>query len=108
RPTVVKIGSFNDEYNEIKVIQYIVSVNSNSEHPLAEATVKYGKEQNAEIIKSENFSAVTGKGVEAIVEGRKVALGNPKMMEYANAEITSTMQDEAKEHQKQGKTVLFL
>ena len=90
------------------MLQYIASVNSNSEHPLAEATVKYSKEQNAEIIKSENFSAVTGKGVEATIEGRKVALGNPKMMEYANAEITSSMQDEAKKHQQQGKTVSFL
>jgi Cu2+-exporting ATPase len=108
KPTVVKIGTFNADYDERKVLQYIASVNSNSEHPLAEATVKYSKEQNAEIIKSENFSAVTGKGVEATIEGRKVALGNPKMMEYANAEITSSMQDEAKKHQQQGKTVSFL
>jgi Cu2+-exporting ATPase len=108
KPMVVKIGTFNADYDERKVLQYIASVNSNSEHPLAEATVKYSKEQNAEIIKSENFSAVTGKGVEATIEGRKVALGNPKMMEYANAEITSSMQDEAKKHQQQGKTVSFL
>lgn len=108
KPTVVKIGTFNADYDERKVLQYIASVNSNSEHRLAEATVKYSKEQNAEIIKSENFSAVTGKGVEATIEGRKVALGNPKMMEYANAEITSSMQDEAKKHQQQGKTVSFL
>lgn len=108
KPTVVKVGAFNAEYDEKKVLQNIISVNSNSEHPLAEATVKYGKEQNVEIIKSEKFSAVTGKGVEAIIESKKVALGNPKMMEYANAEITSTMQDEAKKHQQQGKTVSFL
>jgi Cu2+-exporting ATPase len=38
----------------------------------------------------------------------KVSLGNPKMMERANAEITSQMHDEAKKYQKQGKTVSYL
>ncbi len=42
------------------------------------------------------------------VNSKKVALGNPKMMEYANAEMTSQMQDEAQTYQKQGKTVSFL
>ena len=108
KPTVEKIGSFDDNYTENEVLNYIVSLNSNSEHPLAEATVKYGKEQNAEILKSNSFSAVTGKGVEALINDKKVALGNPKMMEYAKADITSKMKDEAKSYQKQGKTVSYL
>ena len=112
KPTVEKVGAFGNDLSEDKVLQYIVSLNSNSEHPLAEATVKYGKEQNtnpeASGIKSENFSAVTGKGVEATVNNKKVALGNPKMMEHANAEITSKMEEEAKTYQKEGKTVSYL
>jgi len=115
KPTVEKIGSFTEDqansergFNESKVLQYIVSLNSNSEHPLAEATVKYGKEQNAQMIKSDRFSAVTGKGVQATINDKKVALGNPKMMAYANAEIDSQMQEEAKTYQKQGKTVSYL
>ena len=115
KPTVEKIGSFTEDqansergFNESKVLQYIVSLNSNSEHPLAEATVKYGKEQNAQMIKSDGFSAVTGKGVQATINDKKVALGNPKMMAYANVEIDSQMQEEAKTYQKQGKTVSYL
>ncbi len=115
KPTVEKIGAFNDglpedkvSFSENEVLQYIVSLNSNSEHPLAEATVKYGKEHDTKIIKSDAFSAVTGKGVEATINSKKVALGNPKMMEYANATITSPMEEEAKTYQKQGKTVSYL
>jgi len=108
KPTVETVGAFSDTLNENELLQYIVSLNTNSEHPLAEATVKYGKEQNAEILKSEDFSAVTGKGVEAKIEGKNVALGNPKMMEYAKADITSKMKEEAKTFQKQGKTVSYL
>jgi heavy metal translocating P-type ATPase len=108
KPTVEKTGAFNNSFSEKEVLQYITSVNSNSEHPLAEATVKFGKEKNVNILKSEKFSAVTGKGVEATIEGKKVALGNPKMMEYSLAEITTSMQDEAKKFQQQGKTVSYL
>ena len=95
-------------FSEGEVLQYIVSLNSNSEHPLAEATVKYGKEQNTKILKSNGFSAVTGKGVETTINGKEVTLGNPKMMEYANAEITSQMKKETITYQKQGKTVSYL
>lgn len=108
KPTVERIGAFNNGLSENEVLQYIISLNNNSEHPLAEATVKYGKEHNADILRSDGFSAVTGKGVEATVEDKKVALGNPKMMEYAQAEITGPMQEEAKNYQKRGKTVSYL
>jgi Cu2+-exporting ATPase len=108
KPTVETVDSFNNNHSKNDILQYITSLNSNSEHPLAEATVKYGKEQNIEILKSEDFSAVTGKGVEGIVNNKKVALGNPKMMEYAHAEISSMMEEKAQFYQKQGKTVSFL
>lgn len=108
KPTVEKMGSFNDSFSESEITQLIASLNSSSEHPLAEATVKYGKEQKIEILKVADFSAVIGKGVEGTVEGKKLDLGNAKMMEYANATISSEMEAEAQSFQKQGKTVSYL
>lgn len=108
KPTVEKVGAFGTSFSDEEVLQYIVSLNSNSEHPLAEATVIYGKENKTELLKSEKFSAVTGKGVEGKVNDKNVALGNPAMMQYANAEISSKMEEEAKTYQKQGKTVSYL
>lgn len=108
KPTVEKVGSFNNGFNNREVLQYIVSLNNLSEHPLAEATVKYGKEQNADFLKADGFSAVTGKGVEGKVNGKEVALGNAKMMEYANAELLETMEEKAQSYQQQGKTVSYL
>ncbi|MBR9832363.1 copper-translocating P-type ATPase [bacterium] len=108
KPTVEKIGVFGNTYSEKEVLQYIISLNTMSEHPLAEATVKYGKEQNTEIIKAENFNSVTGKGVEGNINTKKVGIGNAKMMQYANASLTSEMEKEANVFQKQGKTVSFL
>ncbi|WGH75216.1 heavy metal translocating P-type ATPase [Tenacibaculum tangerinum] len=108
KPTVEKVGSFNTITSEKEVLQYIVSLNSNSEHPLAEATVKYAKEQEVAALKATEFSAVTGKGVEGMVNGQKIVLGNAKMMAYGNANLTDEMLKEGEKYQKQGKTVSFL
>ncbi|WP_339666640.1 heavy metal translocating P-type ATPase [Maribacter arcticus] len=108
KPTVEKIGVFGEHFNESEILHFIASLNSSSEHPLAEATVKYGREQKIEISKTENFSAVTGKGVEGTVDGKKLDLGNVKMMEYANATVSSEMESEVQFFQKQGKTVSYL
>ena len=101
------LNIFGNNWSDFKS-QLIASLNSSSEHPLAEATVKYGKEQKTEILKAEDFSAVTGKGVEGKVNGKNLALGNAKMMEYANATVSSEMEKEAQSFQKQGKTVSYL
>jgi len=108
KPTVEKMGAFGDRFRESEILQLIASLNSSSEHPLAEATVKYGKEKKTEVLKTEAFSAVTGKGVEGIVNGKNLALGNAKMMEYAKAKLSEEMITEAQTYQKQGKTVSYL
>ena len=108
KPSVEKVSAFGDRFRESEVLQYIVSINSQSEHPLAEATVKYGKEQHTDFFKADAFNAVTGKGVQGKVNGKKIALGNAKMMEHVNAKLFDTMTEEAQTYQKQGKTVSYL
>lgn len=108
KPTVGKIGVFSKDYTENEILHLIASLNNSSEHPLAQATVKYGKEKQVEISKTEQFNSVTGKGVEGSVDGKSLYLGNAKMMEYANAPVSSQMQSEVQDHQKQGKTVSYL
>ena len=108
KPTVDEIGVFSKDYTENEILHLIASLNNSSEHPLAQATVKYGKEKQVEISKTEQFNSVTGKGVEGSVDGKSLYLGNAKMMEYANASVSSQMQSEVQDHQKQGKTVSYL
>ncbi|NJB84105.1 heavy metal translocating P-type ATPase [Wenyingzhuangia aestuarii] len=108
KPTVEKVGSFQNGFSDTQILQYIVSLNANSEHPLAAATVQFGKEKKVELLASQHFSAVTGKGVEAEVDAKKIALGNPKMMEHAQATISDEMEKEVTAYQEQGKTVSYL
>lgn len=106
KPSVEKVGS--EDFSEEEVLQYIVSLNQNSEHPLADATVKYGKEKNSEVLKIKDFNSVTGKGVTGTINGKKATLGNEKMMEEAGASISEALQEKISEEQKKGKTVPML
>lgn len=108
KPKVEKVVSFNDGLSEKDMLQYVVSLNRNSEHPLAEATLQYGKEQQTNILKSEDFRAVAGKGVEGKVDGKDTALGNLKMMENVRADVSQKITEEAESFQAKGKTVSFL
>lgn len=108
KPSVEKIVSADDEFSESEILQYIVALNQNSEHPLAEATVRYGKQQKIKQLKATNFSAVTGKGVEGIVNQKSIALGNAKMMDESGAEIPASLTKQAEAAQQKGKTVSYL
>ena len=108
KPTVEKLTINGSLFSEIEVLQYIISLNNMSEHPLAEATVKYGKEQKVEVLKADGFNSVTGKGVNGIVNGKKVSIGNAKMMQHSSAHLSSELEQEAATFQKQGKTVSFV
>ncbi len=107
KPSVEKVVA-SDGYASDKILQYIASVNQHSEHPLAEATVKYGKSKAVEFLSVSNFSSVTGKGVIGIVNGEKVALGNAKMMMEAGAVVSEAFQNKIEEEQQKGKTVSIL
>lgn len=107
KPSVEKIGS-GQNYSEEEVLSFIASLNNNSEHPLADATVNYGKEKNVEFLSISNFNSVTGKGVTGTYEGKKLALGNEKMMEEAQAKMPEALKKQIIEEQKKGKTVPML
>ncbi|MCK0189590.1 heavy metal translocating P-type ATPase [Arenibacter sp. F20364] len=108
KPSVEKVVVTSDEYSGKEVLQYIVSLNQMSKHPLAEATVAYGKEQRAEILKVSEFHSVTGKGVTGIIEGKKLALGNERMMEEFKATMSEVLINKVKSQQQLGKTVSMI
>ncbi len=90
------------------LLQKVASLNKYSEHPLAEAIVKYGKEKNVFFSDVNDFHAIAGKGVIGTVDGKKVALGNKKLMEENNAAISPNLQEQVNREQKAGKTVSYI
>jgi len=108
KPSVEKVVSANTKYPEDDILQKIISLNSSSEHPLAQATLRYGEEKKIDIKPVSKFEAVTGKGVIGVLDGAALALGNPKLMEQVNATIAPGLETQAKAEQKLGKTVSYL
>src|SRR5665213_1550626 len=108
KPSVEKVISANAKYPEDDILQKIISLNSSSEHPLAQATLRYGEEKKIDIKPVSKFEAVTGKGVIGVLDGAALALGNPKLMEQVNATIAPGLETQAKAEQKLGKTVSYL
>ena len=107
KPSVEKVGSIS-EIKQEKVLEYIVSLNQQSEHPLADATVKYGKAKNVNVLKVEDFNSVTGMGVTGKINGEFIALGNEKMMNEAQVSILDSLKADVVSNQKLGKTVSYL
>ncbi|RKS55059.1 Cu2+-exporting ATPase [Gillisia mitskevichiae] len=108
KPSVEKVVALTSTYSEDEVLHYISSVNAMSEHPLAQATVKYAKEKHVTLAETSNFNSVTGKGVTGEIEGKRVAIGNEKLMDAENAEITSEFKSQVESEQEQGKTVSYV
>nr|WP_294899580.1 heavy metal translocating P-type ATPase [uncultured Pedobacter sp.] len=108
KPSVEKIISTQKEYSESDILERIIALNKNSEHPLAQATLSYGKEKHIDIKLIEKFEAVTGKGVIGELNGEALALGNKKLMEQVQAEIDEDLSKQVQAEQKHGKTVSYL
>jgi Cu2+-exporting ATPase len=97
-------GSLSDK----EVLKLAASIDSNSEHPLADAIVNGAKEKNIEIVKLDKFESITGKGVQAIFDGKKIGLGNKKLVEDFRAKINDDNEKLIMGWQLTAQTVMYL
>jgi Cu2+-exporting ATPase len=74
---VTRIESVDKQYSSDEVLRLASALEQSSEHPIAVGIVKKVKEGNTAIPKPENFNAITGKGVEAKVEGKNIKVVSP-------------------------------
>jgi Cu+-exporting ATPase len=89
------------------LLRYAAIAEKNSEHPLGEAIVRGAKERGLEIRDAESFNSIPGHGVEAQSGGREILLGNRKLMQARNVEITPLLK-QAEQLEQDGKTVMFV
>jgi Cu+-exporting ATPase len=106
QPSLTDIVTANG-FTEEDVLAWSASVERASEHPLGEAIIKGAEEQELTLLDPKNFNAVPGHGVEAEVDGRKVLLGNIKMMRDNNIDAGS-LQDQSVTLADDGKTPMFV
>jgi len=75
------------------VLKLAAAAETMSEHPLGEAIVRYGAEKFGELPAVDSFTAVTGQGIEAVVDGTGIVIGNASMMEKCGADISAYAAD---------------
>jgi len=106
RPSVTSIVAL-DGWSEDTLLQWGASLEQGSEHPLAEAIVSAGNEKNIDFLKVEKFNAIAGHGVEAVLEGKPVLLGNRKLMQNSQVDI-SALEAQALTLEQQAQTPMFM
>ena len=80
RPRLVTVAP-NAPLDEDALLRLVASLESVSEHPLAEAIVAGARERGVALAPVQQFASATGKGVSGRIEGRSVAIGNIRYLE---------------------------
>ncbi|MBW2961121.1 heavy metal translocating P-type ATPase [Mesonia aestuariivivens] len=107
KPKVEKIG-YSKNTSEENASQLMASLNQYSEHPLAKAILTFAKEGNIQLQETENFKAITGKGVQAKIDNETYFLGNKRLIEENSINIEKNLQQEILQQQEKGKTISYL
>lgn len=102
RPQVTGIKWLN---NEDTAKEILLSIEKQSEHPLAEAVVKHLGDVAATSLSM--FDSITGKGAKADHDNETYYVGNKKLLAENNIAIAGELQDQAEEWGKQSKTVIW-
>jgi Cu+-exporting ATPase len=92
---------------EADVLQYTASLESVSEHPLADAVVSKAEEKEIELLKVEDFNSITGKGIEGVIDAKKVQIGSEKFLAELGISVEGVI-DEVDSLRQEGKGVIFV
>jgi len=106
RPRLVTVAP-QESFDEPRLLRYVASLENVSEHPLAAAIVAGAKERGVSLVDVSEFESVTGKGVIGTIDGRRIAIGNIKMMEALPVSV-EPLKEKADELRRTGQTVMFV
>jgi len=96
-----------DRFSRKEILTLAASAEKGSEHPLGEAIVIKAKEENLSLLDPKDFQAIAGYGIEAMINSKKVLLGNIKLMEERKVFLNGFL-EKAEHLSSEGKTPMFL
>jgi len=107
RPVVTNVIWKDNIENQKHLETLIVSIESNSEHPLAEAIVTYYRDIIGQKIEIEQFESITGKGVIAAANGKSYYVGNQALLKENKINILESFRKINSDWAQQAKTTIY-
>jgi P-type Cu+ transporter len=92
--------------SETEILKIAASAEKGSEHPLADAIVEEAKNRKLDLYNVENFKAIPGQGLEAVINNKKYYLGNIKLVNEKNININD-FEEKSVKIAEMGKTPLY-
>jgi Cu2+-exporting ATPase len=90
------------------VLRLAASLESKSEHPLADAITSGARQRKLALKEVEDFQSITGHGISGSVEGQKVMVGNSKLVKDSNIALEASMVQLVEQAQSKGETVMYV
>jgi len=106
RPAVVALYPL-EGMREDELLALAAAVETGSEHPLGQAILTAARERQLPVATAAGFETVSGAGVQATVDGRTVALGNPRFFEQLKVDVKS-LEEQARTASRQGQTPIHV
>ena len=92
--------------DDARLLRLVASLETASEHPLAEAIVKHARERGLALIAPTSFDSLTGRGTAGVVDGVAIAVGNSALMAERGVDV-SPLADSAGELASLGRTPMY-
>lgn len=107
RPEVTDIQTFNDR-SENDLLRIVAEAEMISEHHLGQTIIKEAKKREIPLINTpEQAKIIEGNGIQAIIAGKVLTVGNRKLMTANNIPIETRVEDYAVNREKSGNTAIF-
>jgi Cu+-exporting ATPase len=98
---------FISDYPEDEILQLAASLEQSSEHPLGEAIVASAGERGIQLLNADNFMAITGKGVQAEIKGKRLLAGKRQLFIENDIHISGIVQEAERNMAKNAQTPVF-
>ena len=105
-PEVVNLVTAGNPMDENELLRLVASAEGGSEHLLAQAIVRAAQERGLELSPAEKFDSIPGHGMQAVVDGKELLVGNRKLMADRTISLDA-LGKRARELEGGGQTVVF-
>ena len=107
-PEVTEAENFLPELSKEELYAYAAGAELRSEHPLGKAVIRFYRKSGREIPEAEQFEMLPGRGVSAVISGKRILAGNLELLKEKAVFLKDQEKKQAEECTKRGCTIMYL